>query len=57
MLGAISLFTLSLFEWIHKSSNKNFKALFYGGFGCSMIIPMSHILINELVYANYGDKF
>lgn len=29
----------------------------YGGFGISLAIPLTHMIINEIAYDNYGDPF
>ena len=29
----------------------------FAGFGCSLTVPVSHMMINELFYGNYGDPF
>ena len=55
--GALCLFFISFFEWIHQPQRANLKAALYGGFGLSLSIPLAHITINEVVYNNYGDSF
>ena len=53
----LSLFVLSLFEYLHRPENLKIKSLAYGGFGVSLSIPLAHAVINEVVYGNYGDMF
>jgi len=31
--------------------------MLFGGFGLSNFIPIAHLLINELVFNNYGDPY
>lgn len=45
-IGASCLFSISLFEWIHRPEHANLKALFFGGFGISLSIPLLHMTIN-----------
>jgi adiponectin receptor len=51
---ATAVFITSLFEWIHTEGNKIYKALLFGGFGVFLIVPVSHMLINEYL-GNWGD--
>lgn len=53
---ATAVFIICLFEWIHKEGNKIYKALLFGGFGVFLIVPTSHMLINEYI-GNWGDNF
>ena len=53
----LTLFIISLFEYLHRSENLKKKALAYGGFGVSLTIPLGHAIINEVFYDNYGDPF
>lgn len=53
----LSLFIVSLFEYLHREENLKIKSLCYGGFGISLSIPLLHILINSIVFNNYGDPF
>ncbi len=53
---AISIFVLSVFEWMHKPENIKFKAGIYGGFGLFNIIPLTHLIIND-IYFSEGDNF
>lgn len=53
----ISLFILSVFEWLHRPEQVNVKAFLYGGFGVFNIIPMSHLLINDFFFDNFGDTY
>ena len=54
---AMICFTISLFEWIHRAGNEKIKGFMYGGFGCSLAIPLFHMMINDFFYDNYGDPF
>ena len=29
----------------------------YGGFGISLSIPISHLVVNEIIFLNYGDPY
>jgi hypothetical protein len=31
--------------------------MLFATYGCSMLIPMTHLMVNELLYDNYGDPF
>lgn len=53
---ATAVFIISLFEWIHQANHKVYKAMLYGGFGVFLVVPTSHMLINEYL-GNWGDKF
>ena len=53
---AISIFTLSVFEWMHRPEHVHFKAAIYGGFGLFNIFPISHLLINDFFF-NQNDGF
>ena len=53
---AISLFTASLFEFMHTEKFRTFKNICYGSFGIIVSAPMFHMLINEIWFGN-GDKF
>lgn len=57
ILFALLCFLICLFEWIHRPQNKKYKGLLYATFGGSLTIPMCHLLLNELIYGNYGDSF
>ena len=57
LLVAIFCTVVCLFEWIHRPGHEKYKAFMFGGYGLSMMIPLSHCLINEIVYDNYGDPF
>jgi len=50
MSFAISIFILSVFEWMHRPEHKKFKAAIYGGFGLFNIIPITHLLINDFFF-------
>jgi predicted membrane channel-forming protein YqfA (hemolysin III family) len=56
MTLAISIFILSVFEWMHRPEHKKFKAAIYGGFGLFNIIPITHLLINDFFFSE-GDNF
>ena len=55
--AAVFCFVFSLFEFIHKKENMKYRAILFGSFGLSMIIPLSHLVVNELVFDNFGDPF
>lgn len=57
LLIAIFCFIVCLFEWIHRPGHEKYKAFMFAGYGLSMTIPLTHCLINEFVYDNYGDTF
>lgn len=42
----LSLFVVSLFEYLHRPENLTLKSLAYGGFGVSLSIPLAHAVIN-----------
>ena len=48
---------VTLFDFLHRPENFTLKSLAYGGFGVSLVIPLSHAFINEYFYHNYGDSF
>ncbi len=54
---ATACFIVCLFEWIHRAENTKYKAFLFGGYGLTMLVPLSHLMINDLVYDNYGDTF
>lgn len=52
------IFVISLFEWIHKLENGHMKAFLYGGFGISLSIPLTHLVLNETIFNKEGgDPF
>jgi adiponectin receptor len=55
--AGIVCFLVCLFEWIHKLGNEKYRSLLFGTFGLSMLVPLSHLVINDVVYNNYGDPF
>lgn len=42
----LTLFVISLFEYMHRPENLKIKSLSYGGFGVSLSIPLGHAIIN-----------
>ena len=56
MSFAVSIFVLSVFEWMHRPEHVKFKAAIYGGFGLFNIFPIGHLLINDTFFNN-GDGF
>ena len=56
MTLAITIFAMSVFEWMHRPENKKFKAAIYGGFGLFNVIPITHLLINDYFF-DQGDNF
>ncbi len=56
MTFGISIFVMSVFEWMHKPENVKFKAAIYGGFGLFNVFPITHLLINDFFF-NQGDSF
>jgi adiponectin receptor len=54
---AVFCFIVCLFEWIHRPGHEKYKAFLFGGYGVSMMIPISHLIINEVIYDNYGDPY
>ena len=54
---AIFCFVVCIFEWIHRPENVKYKGILFGGFGSSLAIPVGHMIINDLLYDNYGDPF
>lgn len=52
-----TLFVITLFDFLHRPENFTLKSLAYGGFGVSLVIPLTHAFINEYFYHNYGDSF
>lgn len=55
--AAVGCFVICLFEWIHKLENAKYRSVLFGTFGASMVIPLAHIAVNELVFGNYGDPY
>jgi adiponectin receptor len=55
--GALTLFIVSLLDFLHRPENKTIKALCFGGFGIALGIPLFHIALNEVIFDNYGDPF
>ena len=54
---AVICFVLGLFEFIHKRENAKYRAIIFGSFGLSMIFPLSHLVVNEMIFDNFGDPF
>lgn len=54
MAGGI-IFVISLFEWIHRLENANMKAFMYGGYGLSLSIPLTHLVLNQTVFNGAND--
>jgi hypothetical protein len=44
---ATALFVLCLFEWIHRDENKTYKAIFFGGLGLFIAVPMNTLEMRE----------
>lgn len=42
----LTLFVISLFEYMHRPENLKIKSLSYGGFGVSLTIPLGHAIMN-----------
>jgi adiponectin receptor len=57
MLIATTLFVLSLTDWFKKPENFVLKSICYGGFAFFLLIPISHLVINEIFFHNYGGDF
>lgn len=57
VIVAVGCFVACLFEWIHRPGHEAYKGWLFAGFGLSLGIPVSHMLINEIFYNNYGDPF
>lgn len=57
LLIATFCFIVCLFEWIHKPGNEKYKAFLFAGFGLTNLVPISHLIINEVIYDNYGDSY
>jgi hypothetical protein len=57
VLTALFCFVVSLFEFIHRKENSHYRAVVFGGFGLTMVVPLSHLVINEFLFANFGDPF
>lgn len=53
---AVTLFTVSVFEWIHRDENRKIKALLFAGFGMFLLVPAMHMVLNEYVFGT-EDKF
>lgn len=34
-----------------------YRAVVFGTFGFSMVVPLSHLVVNEFVFDNFGDPF
>lgn len=46
IMVAIGCFIVCLFEWIHRPGHEKYKGMLFGGFGLSLSIPLTHIIIN-----------
>ena len=57
ILIGIFCFTVCIFEWIHRPGHAKYKGMMFAGFGCSLGIPVAHMVINEVFFGNYGDPF
>lgn len=57
MIIGTTLFAFSLTEWFKKPEYFVFKSICYGGFAFFLTIPITHLIINEMLFNNYGDKF
>jgi adiponectin receptor len=57
ILIAIVCFVACLTEWIHRPGHKAYKGMMYAGFGVSLLIPLGHMVINEVFFDNFGDPF
>jgi adiponectin receptor len=55
--AALACFVVCLFEWIHKAGNEKYRSVVFGSFGFSMAVPISHLVINEAFFDNYGDPY
>jgi hypothetical protein len=55
--AAVACFVICLFEWIHKQGNEIYRSVVFGSFGFSMAVPLTHMVINEVVFDNYGDPY
>ena len=55
--AALACFVVCLFEWIHKPGNEKYRSVVFGSFGFSMAVPISHLVINEAFFDNYGDPY
>ena len=55
--AAVLCFIICLFEWIHRIGNEIYRSVVFGVFGTSMLVPLAHLVINEVVYNNHGDPF
>ena len=54
---ALVLFALTLMDFFNKPENENIKSMAFAGFAISLLIPLTHMLINEKLFNNYGDPF
>jgi len=55
MIIGVTLFALSMTEWFRKPENLVLKSICYAGFAFFMFVPISHLVINEVFFDNYGD--
>ena len=46
VIVAIGCFIVCLFEWIHRPGHEAYKGWLFAGFGLSLGIPVTHLLIN-----------
>jgi hypothetical protein len=56
-LAAVTCFVICLFEWVHRPGNEKYRSVVFGSFGFSMAVPISHLIINEAWFDNYGDPY
>lgn len=56
-LAAVACFVICLFEWVHRPGNEKYRSVVFGSFGFSMAVPLSHLVINEVWFDNYGDPY
>ena len=52
LLIVIFCFVVCLCEWIHRPGHERYKAFLFAGFGFSMVVLLSHLMINEVIYDN-----
>lgn len=53
---AMTLFSVSLFEFMHTPKFRLLKSICYGSFGIMVSVPLFHMVINEIFFPD-GDKF
>lgn len=57
VVAAVTCFVITLFEFIHRKENIIYRSVVFGTFGLLMAIPLTHLVVNEFLFDNFGDPF